>query len=157
MKKSENKFWKILPIIGLAIVLVIVIVNIKKKKTENTLENSQTVNSVAEEFVENIESDTKLNNSEKLKETKEFDGLEIADIQITEKEGVTLLLANITNKTDEVKGDYPILITILDKDGNTITVAHGYIKQLQPNETTQLSSSKTFDYANAYDFTISKE
>ena len=111
----------------------------------------------SEEFVQVVNGDVKLNKSSKLNETKTFDGMEISNVQITEKDGVTQLIAEVKNTTNTTKGGYPVKLNILDKNGNTITEGHGYIAEIAAGKTTQLSISKTFDFANAYDYTIEKE
>lgn len=157
MKKKGNKgLLGILIIVVVIIIVVVVIVQVNKNKAKKIAQNN-VANQNVEEFVENLDDGTKLNNSNKLSESKTFEGLDISGIQITAKDNQTQLLATVTNNTQETKGNYPISITILDKSGNTITVAHGYIKELKAGENTQLIAVKTFDYANAYDFTISKD
>ena len=42
------------------------------------------------------------------------------------------------------------------KNEKEITTIGGYIGEVNPGESTQLNSSATFDYANAYDFRIEK-
>ena len=99
---------------------------------------------------------TKLNTSDKLHETKTFDGMEISDFQLTENDNVTLLLGTVTNTSSTTKGGYPVSLIIKDKEGNEIITIAAYISELDPGESTQLSTSATFDYANAYDFEIVK-
>lgn len=154
----ENKKRNI--IIGIVILIIIVILiavfgNKNNKNKQN--ENEQTDNQVTEEFVNVLDDGTRLNTSNKLKETKTIDGMEISNFQLTAKDNVTILLGTITNKSDAVKGDYPVNIKILDKQGNEIITVGGYIGELQPGATTQLNCSATFDYANAYDFEITKK
>lgn len=148
MKANEKKLISVLVIIAIIAIIALIIVKIGNKE-ENTNDNQ-----VKEEFVDILEDGTKLNKSDKLQETKVFDGLKIADFQLTEKDNVTLLLGTITNETQETKGGYPIKIKIVDKNGNEIITVGGFIGELKPGESMQLNSSATFDYANAYDFEI---
>lgn len=155
--QNSRKQVMLICLVMIAIILIIIFaVSSSKKKGKEEIANT-VQNTNNEEFVQQFEDGTKLNNSTKLNSTKTFDGMEIAGIQLTEKDNLTLLLGTVTNKSNTEKGDYPVALTILDKNGNTLTVAHGYIKKLAAGESTQLSISKTFDYANAYDFTIAKE
>lgn len=135
-------------IIIIAILLTIIII-IKNNK-ENT--GIQT-----EEFVQTMKDGTRINNSNKLKETKLFDELEIKINEVKEKENITVLLGTITNNTNEEKGDYPINIQVIDKQGNEIVIIEGYIGKISPQDTIQLNCSATFDYANAYDINITKK
>jgi len=148
MKFKGRKGILIVILIMLVIATVLIINNINKDKSYNEIK---------EEFVEQLNDGTRVNTSTKLKETKLFDGLEIKVNEVKEKDNVTLLLGTITNNTNEVKGDYPISIQVLDKQGNEIIVVGGYIGTIAPEETTQLNCSATFDYANAYDINITKK
>lgn len=155
MKRNEKIAIGILVLITVIVIILFVVFS-KNGGEKNTDVNLQNSNTQTEEFV-NVASDgTKVNTSDKLHETKTFDGMEISDLQLTENGNVTVLLGTITNNSTEVKGGYPISITILDKNGNELTVVAAYIGELQPGESTQLNTSATFDYANAYDFEISK-
>lgn len=133
--------------------------NIANNNPIGTTETSKTATAQIEnnENSKMVNDNVKLNTSEKLQQAKTFQGLEISDVQITSKDNVTIMLATVTNKTNQIAGDCAVRLTMKDKDGNTITEAHGYISKVEPGKTTQLNISKTFDFANAYDYTIEAE
>ena len=120
--------------------------NAQGNEQDNALENVQIVN-----------GDVKLNTSEKLKQPKTIDGLNINNIQLTTKGETSQILADVENPTNSDKGDFAIRIIVIDKDGNEITTVRGYIGKVKAGGKTQLNASKTFDYSNAYDFRIEKE
>lgn len=156
IKLMEKKSILIAILVLLIIALVLIIIN--EINSSNDVNNEINSNEQREEFVdENTFPGTKLNISPRINEVKIFEELEISDIQITTKDNIGSLIANVTNKTNEVKGDFAVGIKIIDKNGNEITTVHGYIKSLKPRETTQLSASKTFDFSNAYDIKFEKE
>lgn len=150
MKNNEKKFILTLIVISIIIIAIVAIV-INNKKEEKTNANNE------EKYVDVLQDGTKLNKSSKLQETKTIDGMEVSDFQLTSNGNVTVLLGTITNKSNEVKGDYPVSIKILDEKENEIITVGGYIGELQPGKSTQLNCSATFDYANAYDFEITKK
>ena len=115
-------------------------------KIPDNLENAKLVNDYQ-----------KLNTSTKMQETKTINGLEINNVQLTSKDNVTTMLATVTNKTSQTAGDFAVKLTMLDKDGKTITEAHGYISKVEPGKSVQLNISKTYDFANAYDYKITQE
>ena len=162
---KENKFLlkimekkSFLIAILLLLIISVVLFFINEINSSNDSNNEISSNNQREEFVDdNTFPGIKLNISPKINEIKIFDELEISDIQITTKDNVGSLIANVTNKTNEVKGNYAIGIKIIDKNEKEITTVHGYIKSLNPRETTQLSASKTFDFSNAYDIKFEKE
>lgn len=165
MKNEESynmnkKVKKIIAAIMIIIVIAMVITIMLRFRNRKSTENIRTVEEQIipkEEFVDKLEDGTRINSSDKLHETKTFDGLEISDFQLTEKDNMTVLLGKITNNANTKKGGYAVNITVLDKDRNEMTTAVAYIKELQPGESTTLNVSSTFDYANAYDFIISRK
>lgn len=148
MKLFEKK-----GVLALIVVLIIVIaiVVIFKTTKENKGEEK------AEEYVEILDDGTKLNVSEQLKESKKIDGVEITDIQLTEQNGQSVLLANAINTTNTETVVMPINIIVLDKSGNEIGKIPGVIAPLKQGETKQLNVGITEDYSNAYDFKIEKQ
>ena len=155
MKKNEKIM--IVVLIAIAIAAIVFAVNFNKSKEEEAPQASEPTNVVKEEFVEVLEDGTRLNTSEKLAETKTFDGMQITDLQLTENGNVSLLLGTVTNTSDTTKGGYPVNIKVLDKKGEEIITVAAFLGELEPGESTQLSTSATFDYANAYDFEITKK
>lgn len=153
MKANERKFIIVLIIITIILGIIVIVRNSKNDENE-IIDQEETQN---QEYVNILEDGTKLNTSNKLQETKIIDGLEITDIQLTEKENVTVLLATVKNNTEETKGGYPVNIKILDRSGQEIIIIAGYIGEIKAGESLQLNSSATFDYANAYDFEITKK
>ena len=156
----NKKVKKIIAAIMIIIVIAMVITIMLRFRNRKPTENIRTVEEQIipkEEFVDKLEDGTRINSSDKLHETKTFDGLEISDFQLTEKDNMTVLLGKITNNANTKKGGYAVNITVLDKDRNEMTTVVAYIKELQPGESTTLNVSSTFDYANAYDFTISRK
>ena len=159
MKKNEKILIGVLVLITV-IVIIVALVNRNKGEENNTNNMNTTVdqsNENEEEFVNTLADGTKLNTSEELHKTKTFDGMEISDFQLTENGNVTLLLGTITNTSNVEKGGYPVDIKVLDKEGKEIITIGAYISKLQPGQSTQLNTSATFDYANAYDFEITKK
>lgn len=139
------------------VILVGIKILIGNNKNRKNVNNANTSNvAIDEKNVKTLSDGTRLNNSTKMQEIKTIDGLEISNIQLTEKDNVSILLGTVTNKTNETKGDYPVNIIIYDENEKEITTIGGYIGEVNPGESTQLNSSATFDYANAYDFRIEK-
>ena len=160
MKKDKTAII----IIAIAIILIIVLLVVKNSNKEEEpqqplpqQQENVTTNEVEEEYV-NVQGDgTKVNISDKLAETKTIDGLEISNIQLTEKDNVSLILADVKNPTNETKGNFAVKLTILDDAGNELASVSAYIGEIPAGETQQLNTSTTADFANAYDFTVEKQ
>ena len=154
---KDNKKKVIISALLILVILVGIKILIGNNKNRKNVNNANTSNvAIDEKNVKTLSDGTRLNNSTKMQEIKTIDGLEISNIQLTEKDNVSILLGTVTNKTNETKGDYPVNIIIYDENEKEITTIGGYIGEVNPGESIQLNSSATFDYANAYDFRIEK-
>lgn len=151
MKKKEKRMILILLfILVIAIIIFSVSKNKKQKKTESVAENN-----VTEKYVQILEDGTKLNKSSKFNEAKEVSGFKFENIQFTEKNGQSVLLADVTNNTGKATTDYTLVDVILfDDTGKEIVTLGGIISPLKKGEKTQFNMSSTLDYANAYDFRV---
>lgn len=154
MKDSEKKMIIILIIVAVLIIGGITLLTKNRKGKANQTGENET-NTPEEEFVNILDDGTKLNVSEELHKAKTIDGLEISDLQLTEKGNETLLLGTVRNTTATVQTAV-FKIILLDKTGKEITTLPIYIEGIKPGESTELIASTTLDYANAYDFRLSK-
>ena len=150
MKKSEKKMILILVIVSILIIGVIWLVTRPKK--EKIVENE-----VVEEFVQVLDDGTKLNISSKLQEEKTINGLKIGNIQLTEKNGQLVLLADVTNPTEKDSEIFLIDIILYDKTGKEIATVPGIVSPIKAGGKTQLNAGITEKYANAYDFKVVKK
>ena len=151
MKKKEKKMILIIIVVGIIVVGGIFLLT--RPKTENNA-NGAEENKVVEEFVQVLEDGTKLNTSTKLSETKTINGLEIGNIQLTNQNNQSVLLADVKNNSGKDTEVMLIDIILLDKNGQELGKAGGIIGDLKAGETTQLNASTMIDYANAYDFRL---
>ena len=119
MKKNEKIVILVLVIILIAVIIFAVVRNsssdTEETETSSSTESSETELESAGDYSVVLEDGTKLNTSTKLNEDKTLEGLEITDIQLTESEGVTQILATMTNTSDEVQGGYIATLTLLDE------------------------------------------
>ena len=152
-----NKFVKFIVIIGI-LVLIIVKINHKDKANEvsvddviNTLSTSTQESDI---LVQTLEDGTQLNTSTKLSQKKELNGLEIVNSQLTNKDGVTTLLATVENNTNSTIEKQKIEITLLDTQGNELTRVNGIISKVDSGKTSQLNIAITGDYTDIYDYKI---
>lgn len=150
MKKNEKIFILGLVIITIIVAIVFIASRSAKKKENNQPEENQ----VTEEYVKVLEDGTKLNTSTKLNETKNVNGLQIGNIQLTNQNEQSVLLAEVTNNSGKDTDVMLIDIILLDKNGDEIVTVGGIIAPMKQGEKTQLNTSMTLDYANAYDFKV---
>ncbi len=150
MKRKEKLMITLLIII--TIIAIAMFIKMKSGKKEDIKEQES-----KEETVKILEDGTKLSTSSRLNEKKKFNGMEITNIQLTEKENVTLLLGTITNTSTTKQGDYPVDITAVDKNNKDIITISAYVPPLEPGESTQFSTNASLNFVNAYDFSISRK
>jgi len=153
MKKKEVQMIGILILVAVIIIAIIFFATRGKKQESNT-DGQTTQNTEREEFIQVMEDGTKLNTSSKLNEEKEFKGLKIGNIQLTNKGDKTQLIADVTNPTQNDMQAMLIKIILLDKSGNEIARIGGRISPIKAGQTMQLSTSAMIDYTGAYDFKI---
>lgn len=133
-----------------AIALIVIILMVKNnvnEKASNEAEKSQ-------EYVQVLDDGTKYNTSNKLSKEKRLGDLLISNIQLTTKDNVTVLLADVKNTGASDTKLTPVTVKILDKSRKELAAVKGLISPLQAGEITQLNVGVTADYANAYDFEI---
>ena len=150
MKKNEKRMILILLVV---LVIAIILFVISKNKSENKVEE----NKVEEEFVQVLDDGTKLNVSSKLNQMKKFEGLEFGNIQLTNSNNQSVLLADVKNTSSTATKMMLVNVTLYDKNGNELGTVGGIIPSIQPGESKQFNTSMQIDYANAYDFTITKK
>ena len=158
------KAKELMIVLGIVIILLVVIIvgkSINKDEQQQvqnpTIGVTQNDQANKEEYVEIQADGTKVNTSNQLAKTKTVEGLEISNIQLTENGNLSKLTADVKNPTSQTKGDFAVKITILDKNGKEMATIGGYIDKVNPGETVKLSASATVDFANAYDFKVTKK
>ena len=152
-EKGISRITVILGAIGAILVIILIWSTIRNNNRKKELE-AEANQTVKEEFVQNLSDGSKLNTSKELQKTKKVDGLEFTNIQLREINGITTLLADVTNTTKTKVNTKVVSIEILDKTGNKITTVRGVIEDLEAGAKFQMNTSVTADVANAYDFRV---
>ncbi len=161
LKKSKVTRKSIF-LFGIVIILILIITIIVLGITKNNSNDNENSNNAGgsstvkkESYVEEMEDGSKINKSSKLNEAKKIDGLTITNIQLTTKDGMTTLLADVINNSGAKTNLKTVNITLVDKDGNELTKLVGVINGLEVGASTELNIAMTSDYVNAYDFKVS--
>ncbi len=156
VKRKKTKgipTWMVVIIIAVIVTGVLVIIRNMSMKQEVSSGTVQTGDK-KEGYVEEIEDGVKINKSSKLNEAKEIDGLSITNIQLTTKDGMTTLLADVTNNSGAKTAVKPVQITLLKQDGTELVTVTGIIDKLDVGGKTQLNIAMTSNYIEAYDFRV---
>ena len=105
-----------------------------------------------------LEDGTRVNNSEKLLETKQFEGLEFSEIKLSKNKNDDniLIQANVKNVGEAVTQQQIIKLNFTDDDGNALGTISWLAPELYPGDSTQLATSSETEVINAYNFTIYK-
>ncbi len=156
---SNEKRWIVLliAVLVIAIVLIVVLVNgrakNKEQMPENNVDTNQEVQNV-EQYVTQLDDGTKLNNSELFNSVKTYKDLEISNIQFTEKNGLSVLLADVKNNATTTHEEEVVKIVLLGENDETIATLRVLIGKIEPGETSQINTTASADYANAKDFKV---
>lgn len=149
-KKNEKTKIIIMVILITIIISVIAIIIAKNEDTEQDKQQD-------ESYIQQMEDGISVNKSIKLNEAKLVNGLLISNIQFTEKGGMTTLLADITNKTEQKTELKKLKIILLDENDNEIATMTAFVNGIEPEAKTQLNASTTSNYIKAYNFKIIEE
>ena len=156
VKKNRKKSRKIRSTICGIIIIIVLIGLLKivfKKDTKNTedSENEFTLyNSSIADYVKENENGTKINLSPKINQDMKLNELDIKNIQLTCKNGITTLLADVSNNTNKDSEMKNINIQLLDENNKEIRTVSGYIPALKIGETTKLNVSMSSNLIIAY-------
>ena len=162
--KNRSKFRKIRIATCIIIIIIVLFIvclkTILKKDIDNT-ENSENefvlYNSSIADYVKTSEDGTKINISPKINQDMKLNELDIKNIQLTCKNGITTLLADVLNNTNKDSGMKNINIKLLDENSKEIRTVSGYIPALKIGETTKLNVSMSSNLIIAYDIKISEK
>lgn len=158
MRSEEKRLIIILVIITIVVIggLAIWKGRQKEEMDQGRLnETTQGGEKIEEVYVQNMQDGSKVNISDEIRKTKTLDGLEITNIKLKEKGGLSTLLADVENKTGRTSEEKLIKVEILDKTGKVMAELRGVIDRMEAGEKVELNINATVDVANAYDFRIS--
>ena len=162
--KNRSKFRKIRIATCIIIIIIVLFIvclkTILKKDIDNT-ENSENefvlYNSSIADYVKTIEDGTKINISPKINQDMKLNELDIKNIQLTCKNGITTLLADVLNNTNKDLEMKNINIKFLGENNKEIRTVSGYIPALKIGETTKLNVSMSSNLITAYDIEFSEK
>ena len=162
IKRIQMRKVRKIIIIGVIIIIAcIVSANIfLKKEIKNTKINEnkfEVYDSSIANYVKQTNDGTKINISPKINQDMKLNELDIKNIQLTCKNGITTLLADIFNNTNKDSEIQHINIKLLDKENKEIRTVRGYIPALKIGETTKLNVSMSSNLITAYDIEFSKK
>ena len=153
MSRNEKR-WIIL-LVAVIVIVIVLIVGLSKGGNKEEIQQGQDETAVNEEkYTTELSDGTKLNTSEEFNNTKTYGNLSISNIQYTEKNGTSVLLADVTNNGSTKHEVEIVKITILGENGEEITEIKPVIGDIEPGETIKLNASITADVTNAKDFKI---
>ena len=154
MNKNEKR-WIVLLVAVLVIAVVLIVgLNMSGNKQDTTIGQSQTQGTTGTQAGdESTDYATRVNTNDDFNATKTYNDLEISNIQFSENNGTSVLLADVTNKGDSTHEQETVKITIVGEDDSETTV-NSIIGTIEPGETIKLNTSMTADVVNAKDFKI---
>lgn len=149
MKSSQKKRIIAILILIIIIVAIALVLGNQKNSAEKPEEKME-----GEIYTKELEDGTKINISEEFNKTKTYNGLKISNIQFTEKDGMSVLLADVENTRNTKHNAEIVKITILGENGEKITEISPVIGDVEAGETIKLNANITADVTEAKDFKI---
>ena len=153
----NDKRWIVLLVAVLTIAVILIVVLISNNREDNTTnpEQQQEETQLNEEkYTVELDNGLKVNISEEFTKTRNFGELEISNIQYTYADGMSLLLADVTNKGTTTHEKEIVKITIIGENDEIITEINPVLGKVEPGETIKLDAYINADLANAKDFRI---
>lgn len=155
---ANEKRWIILLVLVIIIAIVLIVVIANSKKDEQGVDTSaqvqQSVTQNQEQYTTTLDDGTKLNTSENFNSDKTYGNLTISNVQFTEKDNISVLLADVTNNGQSEHQSEIVKITIYGDNNEVITTIKAVIGKIAPGETKKINASVTADVTNAKDFKI---
>lgn len=154
MRRNDKKLIILLMAVVVVIIVLIIGLNSIKEKNSGEIGKTEETQVNEEEYVAELADGTKLNTSEEFNNSRKFGNLTISNVQYTERNGQTVLLADVTNNGSRRHEIEIVKITILGENNEVITEIKPVIDNIEPGETIKLNASISADVANAKDFRI---
>lgn len=99
-----------------------------------------------------------LNTSDQLTSKKEYQGLAISNVKISQYGEMAEVTGDITNISGkEIEGPLTFYLVLTDKQGNQVKMLKSMVKNLAAGATTSLLIEKKAPLANAYDYHVISE
>ena len=155
MTKDEKR-WIVLLVAVLVIAIVLIVVFVTRPKEEEVVpqETPTYGEEKSGEYEVELSDGTKMNVSEELKKAKTYNGVEISNVTLTEKDGVTILRGDVTNKGEATHERERVKITLIGANDEAVVEMTGTIVELQPGETKTLDVRITGKLTDVKDYTI---
>lgn len=163
-KKSNKKILRIVLIVAIIAVIVVVIVLINQNKGKASGKNASDGSTVelpdgSQIDLNNLDNaeikeGKKVNNSERIKEAKEFDGYKFSDVTVNSENGETNFVVTVTNISTDFKEERYVKIVCVNQNDEEIGTLYIAISQLEAGESINASAVTSDDYINMYDYRI---
>ena len=153
---ANEKRWVVLlvavALIAIILIVVLVVNNGREEEPENTQQEEMQANE--EKYAVELDNGLKVNISEDFTKPKTYGDLEISNISYTYADGMSLLLADVTNNGTTEHREEIVKLSIIGDNDEVIAEIRPTIGNVKPGETIQLNASIIVDLTNAKDFRI---
>lgn len=160
MNKKNLKIIIILTVIVLIIAITLYCIAKKNnKKVENPTANNETTIMESEikkvdEFIGELSDGTKINTNAAMNVASTLGNLQIENIRLTLKNGITTFRASVKNSGTTKTELKNVTLILKDKDGKELVSAKGLISSLNADESKELAISITSNYIDACGYEI---
>lgn len=149
MKNKKRIFTIIFIIITISMIILL-------KNIWNNQEKREMVDTNNIYWVTTDKSGKKTNNSKKMEEIKEFEGLTLKKQEFVSKDSKTEISIKVINNTPRDIQTIPIVLTLLNQEGEELVKLKGIISPTKAGESTTIYINSSLDYINVYDFKVER-
>lgn len=138
VKVDQNMQKKRIILIGIAVIAIIIIAIVVAFTGEDDKQKEEP----GEQYKEVLDDgETTLISSEKLTESREYEGLTISNVKFEIGTATTFISADVINNSGKKTDEQHIDVHLLDKKGEEVQSLLVHVRELQPGETTKFSST----------------
>lgn len=154
---KKNKFLIIFIIVVILMIFLWVISRKKGSEISDNgiIEEKQEV--ILKDYIEHLENGALRNTSEKLKESKEIEGVKINNIKITSEDLTTdkvTLMFDVQNISNTTKDEKEIVLVMYDFEHKEIGKAELSLPNLNISQIVTIELDMTAEFINTYDISV---
>lgn len=159
MKNKKEVIGLIVVILIIGSIIAMPLLTQKNKKNPDAENTESTANlesqiTKVDSYIGKLSDGSQINTNAKMNQSKDLGNLQLTNIRLTLKNGVTTFRATVKNN-GETKTDLKnVMLTLKNEnDENMVSVA-GVIPPIDPQQTQELAISVTSNYINAVTYDI---
>lgn len=130
--------------------------NAPQQNQENISVNEAQITEV-DDYTGKLSDGSKINTNAKMNQPMTLGNLQVDNVRLTLKNGITTFRANVTNNGDSKTELKNVKVILLNENGEELVSVNGIIPELEKGNSQELAVSVTSDYLKASGYKIVEE